>query len=351
MDIKKSNYIEQLEFCRINNFSNKVLIIDGQPGCGKTLFSQICSSFERLEIFNYAFEIEFICKLNYFNKLDDSTCSSLIKMFLDHKIYQTMMGRETNFRFNDLSGVFNHSDPFEYLKRIFSKGDREVPDLIKSKNPILNLTCHDLFCHSSILFSSLKERLVFFEIIRHPLYMLIQQHINEIELNNNPRDVQLKIFYNNQEIPYFAHDFRDQYVKLSAIDRAVLVIKKMTERNNAEREKIIKKNTNYLLIPFENFVLNPESYLNNICKLLNTKFGKKTIKVLKKNKIPRKTIEDGIDLPVYRRYGWKPAANKTSFEIEKNKRVKYLVDNNASQESIDIIYDLSNQYEQQYPWF
>ena len=195
-----------MEFVRNNNFNNKILIIDGQGGCGKTLFSKICSSFKRSEILNYAFEIEFVAKLNYFNKIDTITASSLIKMFLDHKMYQSMMGRETNFRYGDLSSVFSHSYPLDYFKRIFSKGDKEVPEKIQKLKPILNLTCHDLLFYSQLIFESLGNRLIFFEIIRHPLYLIIQQHINEKELFNNPRDIQLKFKYNNAEIPYFAHD-------------------------------------------------------------------------------------------------------------------------------------------------
>ena len=45
---------------RKDNLAKNIIIVDGLPGCGKSLFSAIISSFDRVEILSYAFEIEFI---------------------------------------------------------------------------------------------------------------------------------------------------------------------------------------------------------------------------------------------------------------------------------------------------
>ena len=99
--------------------AEKVVIVDGQPGCGKTMLSPIISSMERVELLSYAFEIEFICRLFYLHKIDSDAAIAMIKMLIDHKLYQTMMGRDTNFRYSDLSSVFKDSNPWRYFKRIF----------------------------------------------------------------------------------------------------------------------------------------------------------------------------------------------------------------------------------------
>jgi hypothetical protein len=340
-----------MKFVRNNNFNNKILIIDGQGGCGKTLFSQICSSFKRIEIFSYAFELEFITKLYNFKKIEKNAASTLIKMLVDHKLYQNMMGREVNFRYKDLSSVFNHPYPLEYFKRIFSKGDRSIPKKISTKKPILNLTCHDLFFYSNILFETFGDRLVFFEIVRHPLYMVIQQHINEKELDENVRDIQLKFLYKNKQVPYYAFDYLNQYSKANTMDRAVLAINNFTKKNNYQRNFLKNKTYKLLTIPFEKFVIYPEKYLDKMCDLLGTKFGNKTKKVLLKNRVPRKNIEDGINLEVYKRYGWKKSIMNTSFEKEKEIRINYLKENNISQKCLDIILDLSKKYENENIWF
>ena len=49
---------KNLKVSRDQNLLNKVVLIDGQAGCGKTLLTSLVSSFDRVEIFNYAPEIE-----------------------------------------------------------------------------------------------------------------------------------------------------------------------------------------------------------------------------------------------------------------------------------------------------
>lgn len=341
----------EINFNRNQSYNNKILIIDGQPGCGKTLFSQICSSFKRMEMFSFAFELEFIIKLYNFKKIEKNATATLVKMLVDHKIYQNMMGREVNFRYKDLSSVFNYPYPIEYLRRILSKGDEHIPLIIKKAKPILNLTTHDIMRYSDILFQSLGKRLVFFEIIRHPLYMVIQQEINEKELNNNVRDIQLRYNFNKQNIPYYSFEIKKEYVKSNSMDRAILTIKNFTEQNKFMRKKLLKKGHNILTIPFERFVLKPDIFLKKMLVSLGTEFGKKTYKILKKNNIPRSRIEDGIDLDIYRRYGWTPSLKDSSFEKEKNKRIKYIINKGGSKKNIDLIFELSKEYEKNYYWF
>ena len=54
-------------FYKNNTLLKKILIIDGQPGCGKTLFNRIFNSAIDIEIYRYSSEIENICAF-YKNK-------------------------------------------------------------------------------------------------------------------------------------------------------------------------------------------------------------------------------------------------------------------------------------------
>ena len=67
----------------------------------------------------------------------------MVKWFLDLKIYNTMMSRDVNFRFSDISSAFQNAQPMRYIKRLL-KGDEIIPKKIKDNNPILNLTTHNL---------------------------------------------------------------------------------------------------------------------------------------------------------------------------------------------------------------
>ena len=48
-----------------------------------------------------------------------------------------MMGRNSNFRPSDISSVIQSRKLFEYFKRIFQKGDNEIPKNFLNKKPIL----------------------------------------------------------------------------------------------------------------------------------------------------------------------------------------------------------------------
>ncbi len=339
-----------IDLIREYNFSNQILIIDGQPGCGKTLFSDIIQSLRRVEIFNYAFELEFIIKLHKFEKISNDAVDSLVKMLVDHKIYQNMMGRDVNFRYSDLSSVFKNPYPFRYFKRIFSEGDRSIPEKIIKNNPILNLTCHDLLFYSDILFKNLGNRLSFFEIIRHPLYMLKQQHINVQELEKNSRDIQLKFKYKDQELPYYAFGCEEEYYAATEIDKAVIIMKNLTKKNNLKRIKL-KEKENFLTVPFEQFVISPNTFLSKICNILKTSSGSKTTRILKKNKVPRIKVEDGIDLPIYRIMGWQPPIKDLTIKDELASRRNYAVNNGISNRYLEELDMMSEDYIKNYSWF
>ena len=80
---------------RQGHLAEKIVIVDGQPGCGKTMLSPIISAIDRVELINYAFEIEFICRLFYLNKMEKDAAVAMVRMLADLQLYRTMMGRES----------------------------------------------------------------------------------------------------------------------------------------------------------------------------------------------------------------------------------------------------------------
>ena len=45
----------------------------------------------------------------------------MINNLVDYKLYNSMMGRDVNFRYSDLSSVFSYPKPIEYFKEYFKK--------------------------------------------------------------------------------------------------------------------------------------------------------------------------------------------------------------------------------------
>ena len=116
-----SNKKSKNKIVRHDCLANNILIVDGLPGCGKTLFSNIFCSYERVELLSYAFEVEFICRLHFLEKIEFDASVAMVNNLIDTKFYNTMMSRDVNFRYSDLSSVFNNPNPIRYFKDYFKK--------------------------------------------------------------------------------------------------------------------------------------------------------------------------------------------------------------------------------------
>ena len=109
------------ETIRPKHLVEDIVIIDGQPGCGKTLFSTLCSFLKRMEVLQFSPHIENLCALLDLGKMPSDACKTMIEIELDLLIYESMMTRNTNFRYSDLSSVFKNRQLTKYLKRLLSK--------------------------------------------------------------------------------------------------------------------------------------------------------------------------------------------------------------------------------------
>ena len=346
--MKKKNF----KIDRKENLLNSVVFVDGQAGCGKTLINSIVASYNRVELLNYTTEIENLCILKELNKIEDDAVQTMIKVQMDNVLYETMMSRRVNFRINDLSSAFRDTKTLTYIKRLFEKGDETVPNKIKKLRPILHFAVHNLLPISKPVFLSLKNKLKFIEVVRHPLYMIIQQTLNHINISKNfgsARQFRIYLEFNNKTIPFTSLSFYDKFYKLKPVERAILEIAnyyKLSEKFKKKNFKLI--NNNLISIPFEDFVLQPNPHINKIAKLLNTNKSNKTKKTMIQQKVPRKKISDGIPLDIYKRCGWKPPIKGISEKEELRIRRDFVLKQKANSYYVDLLDQLSYQYEQQY---
>lgn len=341
------NYNETLKITRPDSFSSSVVFIDGLEGCGKTLFSALISSFDRVEKLTYSYEIEHICTLNFLNKIESSTCSSLIQMWTDLILYNTMMSREVNFRPSDLSSIFKHNRKFQYIKRLFNKGDEHIPSVINNEKPILALTVHKLISCATPIFESLGNRVRFIEIVRHPLYMIIQQSLNNEKLINSVRDFVIYFDYNGINVPWYTKGWEKEFLSLNPIEKSIVYIDKMTDLTNSIKTNLDKKNHLILTIPFEKFVIKPEDFMNKIADHMGSSITKSTLKELKKQNVPRQKYSDGLPLEIYKRCGWEKP-DKDLNELQEFQKRRDFVEQGVRKKYIELLDRLSAKYEIDY---
>ncbi|EKD91652.1 MAG: hypothetical protein ACD_29C00462G0004 [uncultured bacterium] len=334
---------------RKEHLSDRVLFVDGQNGCGKTLFSSIFASLSRLEVMSYIYELEMICACFFVEKISNDAALALTRMLTDLKLYNLMMGRETNFRPTDLSSVFKHQDVTKYFQRLFQPGDEAVPKRILDERPILNLATHNLLGISEPIFQSLGDRCVFVEVVRHPLYMIRQQRLNMQNLLENVRNFSVNIEYRGRSLPYYTHGWEEDFVNsTTATEKSVRSIYHLTKRTELAKKMLKEKyNAKIITIPFEHFVLNPDPWLKKVCNLLQTEPTENTSTVMFQQNIPRKKVSDGIALAIYQRCGWEPPKENISEKGELLIRRKEF-SKELSKEHASLLDQICMRYESTY---
>ncbi|MBU1112497.1 MAG: hypothetical protein KKH93_01305 [Candidatus Omnitrophica bacterium] len=348
-DVLQKLNLKDTAIVRDVEFGNKIVIVDGQPGCGKTMLSPIVAALERVELLTFAYEVEMVCALQFLQKIDQDTAQTLIKLFTDLRIYNLMMSRETNFRLTDSSSVFRDAKPFRYLKRLFQAGDEAITERIKRDKPILHLTTHDLLGRAGSVFSALGKKLVFIEVVRHPLYMLKQEVLNmESLFLSDPRHFEVYFTYKNKAFPYFVRGWEDLYLKSNLVEKAIYLIESMTKRTKAFKAKLKERQTaaKLITVPFECFVIDPESYMEKIVDSLETKISSVTRRMMRKQNVPRKMYAEGVGLKIYKRCGWEPPVSADeNYELQLRRQ---FAENKASKEAMQVLDRISAEYEEEY---
>lgn len=332
-------------------FENKVIITNGFNASGKTLYSPIVGSIKNVELMSFLYELEWASAIFYAEKMCKHSYQEFVKMCIDHLTYNQQMSRCTNFRFNDLSSVFRSSKKFMYFCRLFTKGDNDVLPKISYNGPITNITTCHLFPVYPTIRDALKDRLLFIETIRDPIYMFNQLLILHQTILNDKKskDFTFRSVSNGIDLTYLdffssSNTFIDSNNQCDS-EFVVSYLERMFEFYFNTSIDLYKNNNNLLVIPFEHFVISPFQYVNKILKFTNQKLDKNVIRQLKIQKVPRQLLTDGRSLNIYKRFGWssnsKNIKNLNDEDISYRKKIISIIDNTKIS---NRLIELSDKY-------
>ena len=334
---------------RNNNLVNKIVLLDGITGTGKTMFLSLINSFSNTTAAQFIYAIEYISIMSKFNKININEAAVLLKLIADEKYYNNLISREVNFRPNDLSSVLKSGKGFNYIMNLFANDGLYVQNRIDKEKPILSIVTHQLFSSLMPLFHAFEEKLFVIEMERHPLF-LIKHWFTWIDLyGNNPRDLTVCIEHSGKSLPWFAYGWEDLFLCSNSIDRVIYSLEWLNQKSD---EALLNyPNNQILFIPFEDFVLNPNPYISKLENILGQDSARNIKKVMRKQNIPRKNIFEGPNKKIYRRYGFqKNNSNKT--HQESYQELLIYAQNNASIEAYNVLLRLNKKYEDKYGlWF
>ena len=329
---------ELKEISRESQMLHKVVMVNGFPGCGKTMLSPIISAYPKVELMQYAPLIEQVCELYKLQRIQTDVAESMIKMNADLLIYESMMGRNANCRPSDLSSIFKF-DPLKHIGRMLRKGDELIPDLILQQQPILNLTTHMLLPALDLLNNSLKDKLTFIEVVRHPLYMIIQHEMNLSKVSD-PRFQHICYKLGGKEYTFYSEGWEDLFKSSNSFERAIYSMNWYFE------ELLSQKTHNCLVIPFELFVKSPDLYIKEITESLSSSLDRRVKREMANQKVPRDRLSDGPALDIYKKCGWVPPQ---SYSEEKELEIRReLVKANVSKEALDTLDAMCASYEKRF---
>ncbi|MDD5302654.1 MAG: hypothetical protein PHS14_06030, partial [Elusimicrobia bacterium] len=245
------------------------------------------------------------------------------------------------------SGVFHTPRPWRYFTRLFQPGDGAVMPRIERERPILNLVTHNLLVTGAPLFKALGDRLAFIEVVRHPLHMLKQIRLFAPRYARDPRNFSLWLEHGGEALPWFTRGWEELWARSNMMDRSIHIMDRLLAAARSTHEGLAPEHkARVLVVPFEPFVLDPEPWMARLTALIGAEAGEATRRELARQKVPRKRIADGIDLPIYRDNGWRPPEGGSE-AAELKSRWDYAAAE-ASPEGLEVLRRLCRDYESRY---
>ena len=299
--------------------------ITGLSRSGKSMLAPIVSSFKRSETLIMDYTLEQYPVLNYLGLSSDHVTKYLMRYLANVLIYNSMIGRNSNFRPSDWTSIWNSSDPKKYIKRLVAEEGDSVFETIKVKEPLIPFMLHNALWHSKIYFQSFPD-LKIVHVNRHPVDVIHswfrKGYSSGFYLKE--RSALTLINYKDKNLPYYAIGWEEEYCSLSEMDQLVKVINFINSNHDKSYGELSTKNKKQvLIIYFDSMVTKSKSNLTKITSFLNTDKTVYTKTVMDRERCPRK-----IDM------------NKRAAKFEEIKE-------SATSDSVRLLQEMVHEYEEQ----
>jgi len=333
------------------HFAKKIIVVDGMIGGGKSLLSSVISSLPNVEMWLMRPQIEQIVALYHLDHISLEGAKALINTWMDEEIYNQNISRNINFKPSDATSVFQYARPLKYLNRLF-KNPLDAKESMETENSILNIATHVITSYAKPLFEALGENLVYIRFCRHPMtaYMLkINANWTERwEKDGRHGQILYKSFdqkSNQINLPFYAKDIEKAYLNSNSIDRAILLFDQWIRSSDNFIDNIkTKTKATIFEIPYEKFVFQPDAYIAKIASSLGVKPDSKTLKMMRKQGVPRNSLDDAPKNKYFTDMGWKSPQKKLTLAENFAEGRDYAI-KTASEQSVRMLDKLASEYQ------
>jgi len=269
------------------NIAKNILFIDGITRVGKSLFSGIIPSLNKMEHIQFFWAIERIVPAVSLDTLDISFAKSLIRTEMNEMAYNIKLSRNVNFRYDDQTGVLNYKDPKLYFNRLNKSEGKGVVEELRQTDWFIPIQSHDLMVNLEYL-DKMDIDYHMIELFRHPvdtIYSWWQRGWGE-RFSNDPQSGTLSLVYNDSIVPWYCAGFEEEWLNLNPVERCVHLVLFLTYKSIEQYNKARDKERIFL-ITFEDFVEKPDQKIMEICSFLGTTTTEYTKQFVSQSKCPR----------------------------------------------------------------
>ena len=272
-------------------FQTNYVFIDGMSRSGKAGIAPIVSSFDRVEHFKMKANFDRFLMIYASGDLSKQGFKYLFETDLILEVWHSMIGRDLNNNIHDQSSIENSHKRSEYIARLKRKDNPEtfenVIKELKDRKLIFPFVV-DNFMTIDPFFKEINQGFKYIIVMRNPIDLVFTwfRSGRGNRLGNDPRYIkpayQVKEFDN---IYYSMLDNAEEFNKANPLEKCFLIIEKqMTGYLNSE---LLKSNYS-CLVPFEDYCIYPEKFIQKFENLLESSRTKFTNSEMIKANLPRK---------------------------------------------------------------
>lgn len=279
-----------INISRENHYNNDILFVDGHGGTGKVLIASILECYPNVEKRIEDEHLSMLASLWKMKKIDRDAFVSTVQTILDRRIHYLALSRQINLKHNEVMSVFKYPYPLKYLKRYFITDRDKADSIIENEKPILLNQTQNAMSVSDIYFEAFDKRLKILYINRNPIEVIYDMYNRKFidRIGNSPSNIRYTFKYDERNIPVFAADWKDEFLRINDMERVVRWIYELTKSDREVYKNLPNtRNRQILHISFDKLVTNPNKTIEKINYLLLDRPTHKIKRRLKKENCPR----------------------------------------------------------------
>jgi hypothetical protein len=197
-----------------------LLAIDGITRSGKFWLAELISYFEGTDLVLHEPVLDFISIKAYYDELDKTSATDLLRNIVSHKCFITLIGRNLNTRLEDSSSIYHHPRRAVFLDRVHQMRDAGFEKLKKVNfdEVTFPMVTHDWLSVWGIQANAFPA-MKLIRVERNPIDLAYAWYETGIGLKEMA--FSHRFTKDGKSVPWFANGFYQSFKTQSEVDRII----------------------------------------------------------------------------------------------------------------------------------